>query len=83
LDRYTTFYLADGKNLVSSETLKVYDDMLTSQGFFRPHNSHLVNISHIASFERRNGNFITMRDSSQVPVAVRKKEMLLDVLQKI
>lgn len=82
-DRYTTFFLADGKTIVSSETLKVYDDMLSPIGFFRSHNSHLVNMSHIRSFENRNGGVLVMRDNSDVPVAVRKKEILLEMLQKI
>jgi two-component system LytT family response regulator len=82
-DRYTTFFMNDGKHFVSSETLKTYDEMLSAIGFFRCHNSHLINKAHIVSFEKKDGGVLVMRDNSAVPVAVRKKEEMIRMLENL
>ena len=80
---YTRFHLKDGKNILASETLKEYESILTESGFFRSHHAHLVNLSHVQSFEKRDGGILIMSDKSIVQVAVRKKDTLLEILQKI
>jgi two-component system LytT family response regulator len=81
-DNYTRFFLKDGKTIIASETLKIYDDLLSSAGFFRSHHSHLINTEHIETFERNKGVLI-MSDKAEVPVSVRKKDHLLELLQNI
>jgi two-component system, LytTR family, response regulator len=80
---YTSFFLISGKKILVSNTLKEYDEMLSSYQFFRPHQSHLVNINHITSYEKKDGGYLMMKDKSMVPVSVRKKETLLTLLEKI
>lgn len=73
---YTIFHLKDNKQLVASKTLKEFDTMLTEFSFFRPHQSHLININYIDSFEKPDGGLLLMSDKSHVPVASRKREAL-------
>lgn len=80
---YTSFLLNNGKKILVSVTLKEYDDMLNSYRFFRAHQSHLVNIDYIDSYEKKDGGYLIMKDKSHVPVSVRKKETLLSFLEKI
>jgi two-component system LytT family response regulator len=80
---YTVFMLTSGKKILVSNTLKEYDEMLSSYQFFRAHQSHLVNINHISSYEKKEGGYLVMKDKSSVPVSVRKKETLLSLLEKI
>jgi two-component system LytT family response regulator len=80
---YTIFHISDGRKILVSNTLKEYDEMLSSYRFFRAHQSHLVNINYIERFEKKLGGFLMMKDRSQVPVSVRKKEMLLQMLENI
>lgn len=80
---YTVFKLNSGKQILVSNTLKEYDEMLSGYQFFRTHQSHLVNINHISSYEKKEGGFLVMKDKSIVPVSVRRKELLLDLLGKI
>jgi two-component system LytT family response regulator len=80
---YTIFILTSGKKILVSNTLKEYDEMLSPYQFFRAHQSHLVNIHHISSYERKEGGYLIMKDKSLVPVSVRKKETLLNFLEKI
>jgi two-component system, LytTR family, response regulator len=81
-DSYTKFFLAGNKTILSSETLKNYDDILKDSGFFRSHHSHLLNTAHIVSFEKSKSMVITS-DGHKVPVSVRRKEQLLQLLEKI
>lgn len=80
---YTVFHISGGKKVLVSNTLKEYEEMLESYRFFRAHQSHLVNINYIERFEKRDGGFLIMKDRSQVPVSVRKKETLLAMLERI
>jgi two-component system, LytTR family, response regulator len=80
---YTCFYLINDKKILVSNTLKEYDEMLAPYRFFRTHQSHLVNIDHIERYEKKSGGFLVMKDRSEVPVSVRKKEVLLSFLDKI
>ena len=80
---YTSFMLANGKKILVSNTLKEYDEMFSSYNFFRAHQSHLVNINFISSYEKKEGGYLIMKDKSNVPVSIRKKESLLRLLEKI
>lgn len=79
---YTEVYLDKGKKIVVSRLLKEFDDLLSGSGFLRVHQSHLVNSDFIFCFEKAQ-NLVTMKDESTVPVSVRKKEMLLSLLNSI
>ncbi len=80
---YTRFFLANGKKLLVSKTLKEYDEMLGESGFFRSHQSHLVNLDHILSFEKTEGGHLIMADESQVPVSSRKREALFKIFESL
>lgn len=80
---YTQFYLADGKKLLVSKTLKEYDEMLTNDQFFRTHQSHLVNLNYIDRFDKTEGGYLVMKDGSHVPVSFRKKDQLLKLFNQI
>ena len=80
---YTTFYLINSKKVLVSKTLKEYEDMLSDYFFFRTHQSHLININHIVSFEKNDGGYLRMADGSPVPVSKRKREELLELFNQI
>lgn len=80
---YTKFYLVDGRKLTISKTLKEYDKLFEDQSFFRAHQSHLINLLHFDRYEKREGGMIIMKDGSSLPVAVRKKDALMQALDAI
>lgn len=80
---YTKFYLLDGRKLMISKTLKEYDQLFENQSFFRSHQSHLINLLHFDRYEKREGGIVQMKDGSTVPVAVRKKDALMQALERI
>jgi two-component system LytT family response regulator len=81
-DNYTRFHL-ENKSILVSTTLKEYEEMLGEYGFFRAHRSYLVNLGHIETFEKADGGAIILTNDKKVPVSSRKKEQLLDLLERI
>lgn len=79
---YTTVYLNDGKKIMVSRLLKEFDEMLASNGFVRPHQSHLVNIEQMFCFAKTESH-IVMKDESIVPVSARKKELMMSLIQAL
>jgi two-component system LytT family response regulator len=65
---YTTFYITNGNQIVVSKTLKDFEELLSDYMFLRTHQSHLININHIVSFEKNEGGYLKMEDGSSVPV---------------
>lgn len=66
-----------------SKTLKEYDNLLSENGFIRIHRSHLININYIERFDKKNTGNIFMKDKSVVPVSVRKRKELVQMLNKL
>jgi two-component system LytT family response regulator len=80
---YSVFYLANGQKILVSYPLKEYEDLLTDQGFFRPHKSHLVNISYVDSYVKSEGGHILLTDGTTLPVSLRKKTLLIELFGKL
>lgn len=80
---YTTFFLQNNKKLIVSVLLKEYTELLSPMGFFRTHQSHLINLDWFDYFIKKDGGIIVMKDKSQVPIASRKKEEFLNILSKL
>jgi len=80
---YTDVFLLNGKYLTLSKTLKEFEEILTEHGFFRTHQSHLINIRFIESYEKGLGGTVVMSDGSKVPVSSRRKELFLKLIQKL
>lgn len=78
---YTHFYLQDGSDILISRTLKEYDEMFKGSHFFRTHQSHLINLKYFSRYSKKEGGYIVMKDDSEVPLAVRKKEQLFNLIK--
>ena len=80
---YTQFFMADGKNILVSKTLKDFEVMLNGLGFFRIHQSHLINLKFIDYYDKTEGGSVKMKDKSMLPLARRKKESFLKLIEMI
>lgn len=78
---YTDIYVTGGKKHTVTRTLKEFETQLLSEGFFRVHKAHLVNLSHVEKFVRTEGGYLLMKDGTTVPVSRNKKEELLRRLE--
>jgi len=76
---YTQFYLTEKRTFITSKTLKEYDEILTPHGFVRVHKSHLVNMAFAEDYLGK--GFIVLKDKTQVEVARRRKEAVIEALK--
>lgn len=77
---YTLVFIASGDSILTSKTLKYFDDLLSSYTFFRTHQSHLINLKFIAKFNKGTNAYVIMSDNSEVPIAKRRKNDFLERL---
>jgi two-component system LytT family response regulator len=77
---YTEFYLTDKKFILSSYTLKQYDEILTPQSFFRAHRSYLINLAHIKMYRRGDGGEIVMSNGHEIELAKTHKDEFMHLL---
>lgn len=79
---YTRIHLANQQQLLSSRTLKDYEQMLEESGFVRIHHSYLVNKSHVRQYVSKEGGQVQLKDGTMLDVSRRKKEQVLEKLGK-
>lgn len=79
----TIFYLDNGKKIFVTKTLKYFADLLKPYDFLRIHQSHLINLQCIAEFIKTDGGYLMLKNGENVPVSVRKRAEVLEVLDKM
>ncbi len=77
---YTMIFLVGNRKKLISRTLKDVEQWLKGHGFYRAHNSHLVNLQHIKEYVRTEGGYLLLSDGRTLPVARNRKEELLKIL---
>lgn len=79
--RYTTFYLINGKQHIMATAIKEYEEHLLNDGFFRVHQSHLINVIYFDSLIKQPESIIHLKNGDKVPLAERKKQEFLQFLE--
>lgn len=79
-DNYTKFFIKNRKPILISKTLKEYEELLTEHDFVRIHQSHLINLSYVKSYVKKDSGFVLMSDEHKLPISQRKREHLQEVL---
>ena len=79
---YSMLYLADDKKILVSKNLKEFENMLSDNHFFRPHNSHLINLEQVKKYVVKDGGYIEMADETIVPISRRRKESFIEKMQE-
>jgi two-component system LytT family response regulator len=77
---YTNIFLSTGKKIIASKTLREFEEFLLNHGFFRVHNTHLINLSFVEVYTKGEGGSVTMTDGSVAEVSRNKKAELLTLL---
>lgn len=81
-DNYTKFFIKNGRVILISKTLKEYEELLKDSGFFRVHQSHLINLNYLKTYIKKDNGIIVMQDNTTIPISQRKKEALQHILIK-
>lgn len=72
--KYTTFFLFNGKKIVSSKNLGEYEKLLNSSYFYRIHHSYIINIRHLLSIIKKDGSYCELSNNISLPIAKRRQE---------
>ena len=82
-NNYTTFYLENNQKILVSKTLKYYADLLKENEFLRVHQSHLINTKYIKEYIKSDGGYLLLKDTTTIPVSVRKKNEVIEALNSL
>lgn len=80
---YTTFHFTCGEKIMVSKSIREYEELLSGHSFFRPHQSYLVNLNHVKRIDKSDGGFIIMKNKKEIPVSLRQKKKLVQMLEKL
>jgi len=78
---YTYFHFNNEEKVLVSKPIKEYEELLITNGFFRIHHSHLVNISQIDKYIRGDGGYVVMSNGKAISVARNKKSEFLSLFE--
>lgn len=79
---YTTVFLRDGKSIIVSRSIKDIGKQLPDSQFVRTHQSHIINFFFIKRFDRSTLR-LQLLNGQEVPVATRRKDLVLSLLEKM
>ncbi|MBK9736938.1 MAG: response regulator transcription factor [Saprospiraceae bacterium] len=79
---YTVIYFNNNSKIISSRTLKEFEDLLPSDIFFRCHHSHLINLKYISKYIKGEGGFVDLGQGKLVEISRRKKQEFLDIIKQ-
>ena len=78
-DNYTMIHLSDGSRHLSSKNIKIYEENLDTNVFFRSHKSHIINVEyHLKEFSRSEGNVAIMTNGKNIPISRRKMSFFMN-----
>jgi two-component system LytT family response regulator len=77
---YTTIFKNDKQKIVVAKTLKEFEELLSDHNFFRVHNSELINLTYIKSYNKGKGGSVLLTDGTELEVSTRRKD---DFLKKM
>lgn len=78
----TTVHLCNGEQIDSTRIIGDYENLLPEGFFYRIHNSHIVNLNKVQSYQKGRGGYVIMEDGSTIEVAFRRREEFLRRLLK-
>ena len=82
-ENYTEIILSTGKRLISSKTIKRYEEKMNDKIFYRTHKSFIINKhNHMVEVSRNGGNVVVMSNGHEIPIARRRVTDFLKVINK-
>lgn len=72
---YSTLYLVNGKKIMTSKTLKVWEDKIDHPFFVRCHRSYLVNVKFIDHISKKNNSLDILNHI--IPFSRNKKKAIV------
>jgi two-component system LytT family response regulator len=80
---YTRVHVTGRKNYFVSKPLKVFEDSLKDNVFFRVHRSYIINLNHVKEFLREDGGVIVMLDDARIQLPKARYNDFLEAMRKL
>ena len=81
-DSYCTIVVRkNSPKILLAKTLKEFEGILDSERFVRVHHSHIVNMSFMEKFDKRDGGSVVMTDGTRIAVSRRRHALLIGKLK--
>jgi two-component system, LytTR family, response regulator len=77
INRFTHFFLTDGREIATGSPIREYEMMLSEYGFFRTGRQFIINMSYVKAFNKTKSSGIMLVNGFEIPVSVRRKEQLI------
>ncbi len=74
---YTRFFLVNNEKVLVSKTLKEYENLLSDYGFFRIHQSYIINLSFVGEYIKGDGGTVVMENGKHLNLSRRRKQQFL------
>ena len=78
-NNYTHFFCEGDRKILVSKSLKTFDEQLSPQGFFRCHNSYLINLNKVKALHK-SADAVILQNEANIPVASSKKKLLFSLI---
>ena len=65
----TNIHFADGTTFFDTRTLKVYEEILNENKFYRIHKKYIINLTHLTDYLHEDGYFAILLSGIKLPVA--------------
>ena len=77
---YTVVHTVNKNKITVCKTLKIIEDILPDEYFFRVHKSYLVNLNHIEKYSKTDGHYIILENGERIDVAHRRVDDFVKAL---
>ena len=78
---YSKINIINEKSIISSKTLKLFEEKLINKGFLRIHSRYLVNSAYISGIVKNDIWSIVLQDNTKLPISRTYKERLFNILR--
>lgn len=79
---YTSIHFTDGSKFFDTRTLKVYQELLPQEHFFRVHNSYMVNVAYIQEYNNENGPVVVLKNNETIPISRANLAAFIDFIKQ-
>lgn len=80
---YTDIHTIKNGKITSSKTLKTFENLLLEHGFYRVHQSYLVNLKHVKKYTKGKPAYVILSNGSRVKVSLSNKSGFLNALKNL
>ncbi len=77
---YTDFYMKDGSMFTTTKNLKHFEGILEGYGFYRIHNSTLINVKYIKQINKSAGGYVVMENDEELSISKSRKDDFMKTL---